>query len=656
MASMWERVKSLVTFKQTDVDRILSDKAKEDSKPKKVDTKVHRAGLVYNTNNNFMSGSQSRDKFYRPLEYDMSVIANALDTESYFRRAVEKYVELIWKNGYEFVGKNKRATEYIRARFSQIAMVTRTPTEELFRQITYQIVTYANAFVSKRRNRNASGGRVRITFDGKELQPVAGYFVEDTTSIKVSTDEHGEVKGYKQTIRNNPNSVEWNPHNMIHMYYSRKPGLFTGTPMVVPVLDDIRALRKLEQNVELLVFQHTIPLYQYKVGSDVNPGQPDEIDAVKAQVERMPPNGAVVTSERHEITAVGVDDAVIDVSKYLTYFKSRVLAGLGMSPVTMGESQTANKSTAASVHQDIVATTEMFQNVIRMCIDEFMIRELLAEGGYIVDGTNTNNMVSIHFYPIDQEAEQAKENHVVQMYAQHLISESEARIEIGRDPITNKDRADMFFAHIAMPLAIIGASDEAFTAGAKKAQAAKATGAAKNQPSNQFGKLPAKPTIRKRDIAEIIEILSNLHNKSEEIIEKDVKIKKNEDFIDEIVLILRDIEQDTMKSYLDSLSDNEYAVSAATKTKKYIFDISKNMISNKIMGSSFAKREYLNSRFEDILNSLWNKVSLVFEVKDQVQGITKIKTNFDISIDYFLVCYDNLEDKVVTPEEAHSNN
>ena len=319
-------------------DRVIISKAGDsgDSKPKAVTAKARHAGFVYNAS----IGNRYGEEHYTPQEYDLATIANALDTDSFLRRAMEKYVELIWKSGFKFRGKNTKAVNYIRKRFEQIGMVTSTPTEELFRQMTYQLVTYANVYISKVRDQEASGGRYRRTFTGQVLAPVAGYFTEDSVSIKLAVKKNGEPIGYKQEIPGTYPHKVWRPWNMIHMYYSKKPGLRVGTPMVWPVLDDIRALRKIEQNVELLIFQHTIPLIQYKIGTETRPGEDHEVLATKAEVEKMPPNGCIVTPERHEIEVIGAEKAALDVKGYLEYFKNRVLAGLGMSAVGMGEGAT----------------------------------------------------------------------------------------------------------------------------------------------------------------------------------------------------------------------------------------------------------------------------------------------------------------------------
>ena len=332
----------------------------------------------------------------------------------------------------------------IRKRFEQIAMVTSNPTELLFRDISYQLVQYANTYVSKVRKEEASGGRTRVTFTGQELKPVAGYFVEDSVSMRIAVKNNGDIIGYKQMIPGSTQCKVWKPWNIIHITHSKKPGLRIGTPMVWPVLDDIRALRRIEQNVELLVYQHTIPLFQYIVGTPERPALSDEITAVKATVEGMPPNGCIVTPERHTVKAIGVEKTVVDASVYLEYYKNRVLSGLGMSGLGMGDGSTTNRGTAVVLDKHLINTTIAFQQIIKIHIDEFMIKELLAEGGFDTTWINEDNKVGIFFPSIDTEEQRAKENHYSQMYAQGTITQEEMRKEFGREPFSSRDRQFAF--------------------------------------------------------------------------------------------------------------------------------------------------------------------------------------------------------------------
>lgn len=587
--------------------------------PTPVYAKAVHAGMVYNPS----LATRNGEEMYTPAEYNLSTVANAFDTDSYFRRAVEKYVELIWKAGYTFSGKNPNAVTYIRRRFEQIAMVTAIPTDQLFRDISYQLVEYSNVYVSKVRSDKSSGGKPRTDFTGQTFQPVAGYFIEDSVSMYLSVKMNGDPIGYKQMMRGvyamygsntggtpignkntggeNSNYYKiWKPWNMIHMVHSRKPGMRVGTPMVWPVMDDIRALRRIEQNVELLVFQHTIPLFQYIVGTDTRPAQPDEIAAVKLVVERMPPNGCIVTPERHSIKSVGVEGALIDASIYLEYYKNRVLSGLGMSTISMGEGGGSSKGTAVVLDKHLVNTTAMFQQVLKMYIDEFMIKELLAEGGFDTSYINEDNKVCIVFPPIDTEEQRAKENHNAQMFAQFCITEDEMRKEFGRDPITPEQRHGDFFELITKPTKMIEAKlaqETAMVAGNAKPIVAKTAGStskidrpknvgqAKEMPTNQHGTLNAKPRIPKND--EIQDLLN----------------------------IINDTKNDLIDSCIDSAKEECSIVTKINNIKKYNFDNSKTIIEKKKLNSTLSDSNIVYTTALNIIDELYERFVSISDSK-----------------------------------------
>lgn len=648
MASIWNKVGDFLGFSDDleTQDKVVIAKANKDgsgeSKPKKVTARARHAGMVYNYSRNSRFGQET----YTQQEYDMSVIANAVDTDSFFRRAIEKYVELIWKSGFSFIGKNNKAVKYIRKRFEQMSTVTNTPTEELFRSVSYQIVGYANTYISKVRDYDASGGRYRYTFTGQRLAPVAGYFVEDTVSMQLAVKENGEPIGYKQWIPGTRKHKIWRPWNMIHMYYSRKPGLRIGTPMVWPVLDDIRALRKMEQNIELLVFQHTVPLFHYTVGTDEKPAQDEEIEAVRAEVERMPPNGCIVTPERHEIDVVGVEKKALDVSTYLDYFKTRVHAGLGMSSVSMGEGKTASKATAIVLDGHLYNTTETFQQVIKMFVNEYMIKELLAEGGYTYDAIDDDNKVELFFPPIDKEEQRAKENHYAQMYAQHAISEDELRSEFGRENVEDGQRENMYLEIVSKPLSIIMAPDESFTETTKSVAVtsgntktttttklpksgspevkAQNKGINKDQPANQQGRQAAKPKIAKND--EVYATITSVYN---------------------------DTKNDVVDAYLEYIDGDEFSMRTVDKIKHSVFGLSKKQIANRVNTTEKIKhKEFFVDGVNKIFDDVFDRVSSVIDMQNKYDAVTKISAVFDSSKNRLSSLYaTSTKENSNTPEE-----
>jgi len=254
-------------------------------------------------------------------------------------------------------------------------------------------------------------------------------------------------------------------------------------PLATPVLNDIQGLRELEEQTFHLVYSVSIPVYQYKVGTIEAPATPEELDAMEQIVESLPSSGAIVTPERHDVTAIGADRKALDVNPYLKYFKSRVYAGLGQSSVGMGESDTANKATALVVSNETRQLAEYFQSILAEIINEHLIKEIMLEGGFKYSSQDDSRKVTISFPSIDKNEKRATENHVSQLFTTSCITETEMRAELGREPIS-KDQRKELHANLYPDVPSDGAQ---------------ASIKSKSQPSNQHGKLASKPTVTKRN-------------------------------------------------------------------------------------------------------------------------------------------------------------
>ena len=315
-----------------------------DARRPKVAAKVSNTSVAYGT----LGPTQSRSSF-QPSEYNLGEISKVMDIESYVRQAFNKHVELCLKEGYDISSRDEKATSYIKRRLKEMADVSGVTFDMLLRSIATNLVAYSNAFITKvRDSEKSSGSSIRKTAE-ESLPPVAAYFPMDPTSIQIKRDYHGRVLKYLQRVPGNPIMPQFLPENIVHFHYNKKEGFAFGTPYVVPVLDDIRSLRRLEENVEMLISQNLFPLYQYIVGTENSPAEiyedgTTEVDVVKNQIERMPTEGSIVTPERHDIKVLGADGKAMDAEKYLKYFEKRVLAGLGMSDVALGRGDTSNRA------------------------------------------------------------------------------------------------------------------------------------------------------------------------------------------------------------------------------------------------------------------------------------------------------------------------
>lgn len=480
-------------------------------------TQVKRVGY------NYVEGSGGRDSYESPRS-DFTLIDTAIQRDSYIQQTMLKYSELIFKSGWFFKGRNEQSMQYLKLRLEVMAVATGIPTELLFQGIADDIVRYGNSFIVKARAKNGVGlppGLAALpVLPAKE--PVAGYFRVPPETITIARDINGTILSYQQEIDGADDPLQIKPEDMIHIAVNRPAGRTFGEAWIAPVLEDVRLLRKVEENAALLLYRHIFPLLAYTVGID-KPGyeaSDEELAELQSVIENMPTDGAIVLPERHKIEAVSI--SAIDGKPYLDYFEQRVFTGMGMSTVDMGRGDTANRNTADAMGGIKADRVKGWQKALEVQIDKYIIEEILVEGGFdpIV---NPEFNVDFVFEEIEQERKIAKENHIILKWNSNLLTFEETRVELGYD--STADEARLQFQMIGMQQAEHAAEV-----------------ANKNAPQNQNGTLDAP-----KGASESVKV-----NVQESVFEY-VKPERFNDLHESLLSHYRVLEQDTLdtvESYL----------------------------------------------------------------------------------------------------------
>lgn len=412
---------------------------------------------VKKINNRSMTyADRHRGNWFKP-EYDLTEIQIAQDVDSYVFKAIQKKIHRFVLAGWEFVGNDSETVNYIKKRIKEIELVSGVPFNMLMKDLAHDLVRYSNCAWVKVRNSDASTGSKRIV-NGKEIEPVAGYFLLPFETLWFKVKRNGEIKKIMQEVINTGETKEFAPNDVIHFYTNKKPGFTMGTPELLPVLEDIALLRRLEENVENMIDANLHPLFHYKVGNDNHPERygPDgikESDLVRNTIEYMPSGGIFVSDHRHKIEAIGSEGKALTIHDYIDYFKKRVFAGLGVSPIDMGEGDTANRSTANTLSKIAIQDVEALQRTVKMFIETYVINELLLEGGYEDALIDPNKSVEIKFGTVDKEEKSKEENQAIQLWTNNLINESEARKRLGERPVESRELS--YYKLYQEPLAMI---------------------------------------------------------------------------------------------------------------------------------------------------------------------------------------------------------
>lgn len=385
---------------------------------------------------------------FTPAEYNLVEISLIEDGESYVRQAFQKKTSLMFKEGEVYTGLNEKTISYIKNRIRQIEYVTGIPWRTLLKQTGKELIAKSNFFWVKVRKERHSGGSRGV----KKAKPIAGYFPMGAENVYVKKDLDGKIVEYQQRLPNNKIRY-FAPEDIIHFKCDVKPGFIFGTPRIVPVIPDIQALRRLEENVEILFYQTLFPIFQYKVGTDAKPATTitlpdgsviDEVSYVRSQIQNMPTEGGIVTPERHEIKYIGAEGQIPNYQPLLQYFKNRVLAGLGISSLDIGDGDTSNRSTADSLSKALIDSVKDYQGVLEEIINAEVITELLLEENWGFDPLIEDNFVRLKFREIDIEEQMKKNVNAQLLYNSDMIDLNEGREIVGYQPLETWQEKAMF--------------------------------------------------------------------------------------------------------------------------------------------------------------------------------------------------------------------
>lgn len=384
---------------------------------------------------------ENNDTDFEEPEFSMEDIQTGYNTDSYIRQGVDKYVDQIFKEGYTFYGTDTNVVEYLNLRLAYIAEATNTPTLQFLMDIAEDVVKYGNCMVVKARNSDPNAFPQGATITGLYgKDPVAGYFCANPVTMKCKRDEHGTITEWQQD--NDGGTQTFSPEDVVHFYYKREKGMAYGTSFLVPVLDDVRALRQAEENVLKMMYRNIYPFYHIAVGTEDATGTSAEVDQLKEALDNMDIEGGLVTTERVKITPIA-SDKVIDAEPYLRYMESRVFSGLGIPEIMFGRGDTSNRSTGDNMTAEMADRIRAISRTIEMFFNSFIIKELLMEGGYD-PVLNPDQNVEFRFNDNDVDVMIKKEVHAIYKYEHNAITEDEMRDALGMDPIPDGDREKMF--------------------------------------------------------------------------------------------------------------------------------------------------------------------------------------------------------------------
>jgi len=442
-------IKKYITFQnQSNAKELQATETKpDDVKAIGKNFRVAALALGYQGTNYFYTGRSN----FEPSPYDFDRIIQAVDTDSYVKQSVAKYKDLFWKEGWKIIGENQEAVLYLYQRIDYMEMAMKRPFLDFLIDLSDQLIKFSNVFAVKARGDLSEYFPTTLT-PVSSTQPVVGYYLIPTEQVRILRDKYNRPKSYQQatdplTYSPTDRDPVWLADRVIHLFFDRKPGRAFGTPFLSNALDDIVALRQMEEDIQNLVHRELFPLYKYIIGTADQPAEPDEIDKAATEIENLRTEGGLILPYRHDVEVIGSGQEALDANSYLEHFKERVAIGLGVAPHHLGMTMNGgNRSMSERLDTSLYDRIKQFQKQFAEMIRLHIFNELLFEGGFdpIKNPfeTDISDRCYFKFNEIDVDTQVKKETHVIQKYVNSVITLTEARTELGIDPEVDQD--DLF--------------------------------------------------------------------------------------------------------------------------------------------------------------------------------------------------------------------
>lgn len=445
-------------------------------RPRRVTEAPKRGGEIPLVDNptaqfTYLPGSNNRAGLLNnPGAVSFDDIQNGYMADSYIHQGSSKYAEKIVKEGWHLQGQNPSAVEYLYTRLDMMTASTGIYYMFPFMQSFRDYVKFGNGFLVKARlQKNANifgmkkkGMRRTGTPEGKNKPPVGGYFAASPTTLEPIFDQKSnKLKGWKQSSPGQ-GAVEFDLDDVVHFAYDRQSGEIYGTSYLLPVLDDVRALRQCEEMICHLVFKSLNPLIHHEVPDTTGTGTGDQADVDRAAREHkvMAVNGYLVSPPGHKINVIGVESKALRAEGYISILKHRVFAGLGLSDLIMGEGSTTSVGASDSFSGVMHDRIRFCQKELADYLTYYILWELLIEGGF--DPIfNPKDRVYWKFNEVDIDRRIREEAHWTQLYQGNVLTEDEARMMMNRPVLAESDRQKLYLNTVQIPLAQAGSESQA---------------------------------------------------------------------------------------------------------------------------------------------------------------------------------------------------
>jgi hypothetical protein len=389
-------------------------------------------------------------------EVDFKVLRHASRAEPLFRRRANRFQNLIWKNGYVLKTEDEEAKDYILSRMEVYAVLNGETFDSFMREVSRELIMFDNCLILEKRKKVNELKKIGVNLPMRGIGPLAvkgpvvGYEVIPIDTIEYKRDKFGNVTEWSQ-LGQNGERKPFSPQEVILLRNDKESGDILAFPALQMVLPDARILRQLETDASLAGHRLAFPIFKYKVGDPryegTLPKKGDSLDDVWVTLEGMLLEGALIIPGSHDFEVVLSDVKMDGLHSIMAYFKDRVVTGMGLSPLHLGDPAAANRSVADRLDVQLYDDVKAFQKTLMETFNFYVLGKWLMEGSFNLKYGElglSDSRVVIEFKEIDTDSMIKRENQALAIWVQDGITHDELRERLGLSPLPEGDTSGLY--------------------------------------------------------------------------------------------------------------------------------------------------------------------------------------------------------------------
>lgn len=386
------------------------------------------------------------------------------ETEGIIYRSINKLLELITQVGFTFKSFDKGGRDKFTDRFNLLLRrgETRYTIDTFIRRTLHDYLLYGNQFTRKMIGDSENilqvnfmdplSMSVLLNRDNQEKM----YYVSKR-GLRKRGDIEKQIKKQLQTpanygpmgkfFRYAPN-VFYQPEEpderidveeINHIKYIDMPQNAISIPPLYPVINDVLALRSIEDDILLLSYQYGHPFLHGTIKREGMTAEQILLETrhLRDQIQKMEGNGFLITSDLVDVQLKGPQGAFPNLIEFHKLFRERIEKGAGVSDLFTGNGGGVGRQTSETVEKSTYSyindLANSFAYGMQLFFDEFFNRNIANyRGSKVYDPCP----IEFRFNEADRAEKRASEQHLITLFQTSAISHGEFRekLDMAVDP------------------------------------------------------------------------------------------------------------------------------------------------------------------------------------------------------------------------------